>query len=80
MTYANGHGMDSKGPVRVWLGRLVKLLAGLFVAFHAYALLLKFVPVPGTILMAQRAIGGEGDMQWPTLFAILKQVIYTSTI
>ncbi|MEH6488492.1 monofunctional biosynthetic peptidoglycan transglycosylase [Hyphomonas oceanitis] len=59
MTYANGHGTDSKGPVRVWLGRLVKLIAGLFVAFHVYALLLKFVPVPGTILMAQRAIGGE---------------------
>ncbi len=59
MTYANGQGTDSKGPVRKWLGRLVKLLAGLFVAFHLYALLLKFVPVPGTILMAQRAIGGE---------------------
>jgi monofunctional biosynthetic peptidoglycan transglycosylase len=48
-----------KGPVRVWLGRLVKLVAGLFLALHLYAAALIFLPVPGTILMAQRALGGE---------------------
>ena len=29
---------------------------------------------------ARRAIGGEGDMQWSTLFTILKQAGYTGTI
>ena len=52
-------GAGGKGPVRVWLGRLVKLIAGLFVAVHLYAAALIFLPVPGTILMVQRAAGGE---------------------
>ncbi|KCZ92665.1 monofunctional biosynthetic peptidoglycan transglycosylase [Hyphomonas johnsonii] len=59
MTMAGGRQRGGKGPVRVWLGRVVKVLAGLFVAFHLYALLLKFAPAPGTILMVQRAISGE---------------------
>jgi len=52
-------GTGGKGPVRVWLGRLVKLAASLFVAVHLYAAALIFLPVPGTILMVQRAAGGE---------------------
>lgn len=52
-------GAGGKGPVRVWLGRLVKLIAGLFVAVHLYAAALIFLPAPGTILMVQRAVGGE---------------------
>lgn len=48
-----------KGPLRLWLGRLVKLVACLFVALHVYAAMLIFLPVPGTILMVQRAAGGE---------------------
>tara|TARA_R110000850_G_scaffold10620_3_gene37619 strand:- start:971 stop:2035 length:1065 start_codon:yes stop_codon:yes gene_type:complete len=52
-------GAGGKGPVRVWLGRLVQLIAGLFVAVHLYAAALIFLPVPGTILMVQRAAGGE---------------------
>lgn len=39
--------------------RAVRILAGVFVAFHAYALALVWLPVPGTILMMQRAAGGE---------------------
>ena len=39
-----------------WAARFV---LGVFVGLHAYALILKAVPVPGTLLMAQRAVGGE---------------------
>ena len=44
---------------RSWLGRIITLLVGVFVAVHIYALALKIFPAPGTILMAQRAISGE---------------------
>lgn len=37
----------------------VRILAGLFVAFHLYALALIWLPIPGTVLMVQRAAGGE---------------------
>ncbi|WP_155838188.1 monofunctional biosynthetic peptidoglycan transglycosylase [Hyphomonas beringensis] len=37
----------------------VRILAGIFVAIHVYALALIWMPVPGTILMMQRAMGGE---------------------
>ena len=36
-----------------------RILAGLFVAFHLYALALIWLPVPGTILMMQRALQGH---------------------
>ncbi|MBR9806304.1 MAG: monofunctional biosynthetic peptidoglycan transglycosylase [Alphaproteobacteria bacterium] len=36
-----------------------RILAGIFVAFHVYALALIWLPVPGTVLMMQRAAGGE---------------------
>lgn len=42
-----------------YLGWAVKFVLGLFVGVHVYALVLKAAPVPGTILMAERAIGGE---------------------
>lgn len=48
-----------RGPVRLWLGRILKILLALFVLVHVYALALKWVPVPGTILMMQRTLGGE---------------------
>ena len=53
---------DHRGAGRVvlrWLWRAVKLLAGLFVLVHVYALALKWVPVPGSILMVQRSLAGE---------------------
>lgn len=42
-----------------YLGWALKFALGLFVGVHIYALVLKAAPVPGTMLMAQRAIGGE---------------------
>ena len=42
-----------------WLVRIFKLLALVFVLVHVYALALKWVPVPGSILMMQRTLGGE---------------------
>jgi monofunctional biosynthetic peptidoglycan transglycosylase len=42
-----------------YLGWALKFVLGLFVGVHIYALVLKAAPVPGTVLMAQRAIGGE---------------------
>ena len=51
----------SVAPVqkRSWIGRVFWGLVTVFVGIHIYALALKFIPVPGTILMAQRAMGGE---------------------
>ena len=47
----------------LWLG--VKFLAGFFVTVHVYALLLFFVPVPGTANMAIRAVEGhEVQRSW----------------
>lgn len=47
-------------PVNIgrWLWRAVKVLAGVFVAFHIYALVLLFVPAPGTANMAGRVLQG----------------------
>lgn len=42
-----------------YLGWALKFVLGLFVGVHIYALVLKAAPVPGTVLMTQRAIGGE---------------------
>lgn len=41
-----------------WIFLGLKTLAGLFVAVHAYALLLIVAPVPGTLNMAGRALQG----------------------
>jgi len=49
----------SKRRRRTWYVWVFDLLVLIFAAFHLYAFVLKFVPVPGTILMAQRAIAGE---------------------
>ncbi len=49
----------TRGPVRTWLVRALKLLLALFVLVHLYALSLKWMPVPATILMAQRTLEGE---------------------
>lgn len=42
-----------------WIGRIIKLLAVFFVLVHVYALALKWVPVPGSLTMMQRTLGGE---------------------
>ena len=59
MTNRAGRQGSGKGPVRVWFVRLVRFLAGLFIGLHIYAAALIVLPVPGTILMIQRAAGGE---------------------
>lgn len=48
-----------KRGLRGWLWLGVKFLAGLFVTVHIYALILFFVPVPGTANMAIRVIDGQ---------------------
>ena len=42
-----------------FLSWAVRILAGLFVAFHLYALALIWLPIPGTVLMMQRAMEGQ---------------------
>jgi monofunctional biosynthetic peptidoglycan transglycosylase len=48
-----------RGPVRRGLILVFKVLLVLFVLVHLYALSLRWVPVPGTILMIQRTLSGE---------------------
>ncbi|MEL7540682.1 MAG: monofunctional biosynthetic peptidoglycan transglycosylase [Pseudomonadota bacterium] len=45
-------------PVGTWLAWSVKVLAGLLVSLHIYALILAMVPVPGTANMAGRVMQG----------------------
>jgi len=52
------------GPVQPeqkthWFRRVLKGILWVTIILHLYALALRFVPVPGTILMTQRAIAGE---------------------
>ncbi|WP_300394689.1 monofunctional biosynthetic peptidoglycan transglycosylase [Henriciella sp.] len=50
---------SARSLVLRWAVRLTKLLALLFVLAHLYAIALKWVPVPGSILMMERTLGGE---------------------
>ena len=47
------------GKIRIWAKRGLKIMFAAVLILHIYALLLRFVPIPGTILMAQRAMAGE---------------------
>lgn len=51
--------MDRMKDWRAWLKWSVRLVAGGFVLLHAYALALIILPVPGTLVMAERAMSGE---------------------
>ena len=44
---------------RAHLIRFAKIILVIAALIHVYALLLRFIPVPGTILMMQRAVQGE---------------------
>ena len=44
--------------VRRWAMRGLMLLTALVLGLHVYALALKWMPVPGTVLMAERSLGG----------------------
>ena len=53
-------GRASAGKLAMrWTVRVIKLLALVFVLAHAYALAMKWAPVPGSILMMQRTLAGE---------------------
>lgn len=45
--------------MKKFIWKLFQIGVGIFLVFHVYALALKIVPVPGTVLMMQRAMGGE---------------------
>lgn len=58
----------------IW--KLFEISVGLFLAIHVYALALKIVPVPGTVLMMQRAIGGEEiQRKWTPLEDISPYIV-----
>lgn len=44
---------------RRWVKRIFLFFLGFVIGFHLYAIALKWVPVPGTILMIQRGVSGE---------------------
>ena len=44
---------------RYWFRRVISALIWAILIIHLYALILRVVPVPGTILMVQRAMAGE---------------------
>lgn len=50
----------SRGGFGTWALRIFRFLLGIFLAIHVYAIALKVLPVPGTVLMVQRAAEGEG--------------------
>ena len=70
----------AKRKAPLWRRILVGvLLAGVavFLLFHLYALLLRFAPVPGTILMTQRAMQGEEvQRDWVPLDKISPRLVY----
>jgi monofunctional biosynthetic peptidoglycan transglycosylase len=69
----------AKREVPLWRRILVRLVqAGLtiFLLFHVYALLLKFLPAPGTILMTQRGMQGEDVRRdWTSLDKISPNLV-----
>lgn len=70
--------LKRKAPL--WRRILVGIvLAGIafFLLFHLYALILRFAPVPGTILMSQRAMQGEDVRRdWVPLDRISPRLVY----
>ncbi len=46
-----------------------RIAAGIFLAVHIYVLMLKFMPVPGSLLMVQRAVEGEHIARRPVPLA-----------
>ncbi len=54
--------------IRRHLIRLLKIGLGLVLLIHIYALALRFVPVPGTLLMIQRSLSGQSiQKDWTRL-------------
>lgn len=64
-------------PSRKGLKRLGLIFMGLVLIPHIYAISLKFAPVPGTILMKQRAAQGEDvRTHWTSLDDISPTLVY----
>mgnify|MGYP000598532415 CR=1 FL=1 len=64
-------------PPKKLVKRVASICAVLILIPHIYALILKFVPVPGTILMTQRANVGEIIKQdWVDIDNISPNLIY----
>lgn len=60
-----------------WVKRVLWICAALITLPHIYALILKFAPVPGTILMKQRANAGETIKQdWVDIEDISPDLVY----
>ncbi|MDP1554995.1 MAG: monofunctional biosynthetic peptidoglycan transglycosylase [Hyphomonas sp.] len=68
-----------KRDVPLWrrlLVGLVQAVLAIFVLFHLYALLLKFMPAPATILMTQRGLQGEDVRRdWTSLDQISPNLV-----
>ncbi len=61
-----------------WSGRILKIVLTLIIAVHVYALLLRFVPVPATVLIVQRALAGETiRKEWTRLEDISPYLIFS---
>ena len=52
--------------VWIWVGRLVQLALGAFIALHVYALALRFLPTPPTLTMVERVMSGMDVRRNPT--------------
>lgn len=69
-----------KPKAPLWRRILVgAVLAGVavFVLFHLYALILRFAPNPGTLLMTQRAMQGQDvERDWVSLDKISPRLVY----
>jgi monofunctional biosynthetic peptidoglycan transglycosylase len=62
--------------VRLWFWRVLRVLLWVFIAAHIYLIALHFLPVPGTFLMAQRAVQGETiKRDWTRLEDISPNVV-----
>lgn len=80
------YGADSGPPpqkpkrdVPLWrriLARILQAGIAIFLLLHLYALVLKFVPAPGTILMTQRGMQGEDVRRdWTSLDSISPHLV-----
>ncbi len=53
------YGPFQPAPPRHWFRRVMGILIWAVLIVHLYAIALRVLPVPGTVLMVQRALGGQ---------------------
>lgn len=70
----------AKRKAPLWRRILVGIVlagVGVFLLFHLYALILRFAPAPGTLLMTQRAMQGEDvSRDWVPIDRISPRLVY----